>query len=68
MANSIDMAVAIRALRRESVPLKASEIAKREGMTPGAARRALQALASEGAVYQNGSGYWVLVGRERGET
>jgi DNA-binding IclR family transcriptional regulator len=48
----------LHTLRREDMPLKCSEIAHWNGITPGAARRTLLRLESEGKVRQNELGYW----------
>lgn len=60
MSVSDDMTMALDTLRREGVPLLASEIAKWNLITPSASRRALQKLAQEGVVSRNDNGYWAL--------
>jgi DNA-binding IclR family transcriptional regulator len=62
-------AAVLHTLRREHMPLKCSEIAHWNGMTPGVARRALLRLQREGSVRQNELGYWepAADGRERAD-
>jgi hypothetical protein len=52
--------IVLAALRREGVPLKPSEIAEWEGITPGAARRAMVSLQAKGRVFCNRNGYCEL--------
>ena len=60
MSTDLDNLLALQCLKREGVPLLASEVARWSDMTPGAARRALQRLAAKGAAHQQENGYWAL--------
>jgi DNA-binding IclR family transcriptional regulator len=66
-ANADYERVISRLKREDNYPLRASEIARWEGMSPGRARRALLRLQSEGRVIQNAGGYWALTPNGRSE-
>jgi predicted ArsR family transcriptional regulator len=61
MDNHRDDALVMEVLQREVMPLMPSEVAKWAGITPGAARRAMQRLQAKGLVFRNRNGYCELV-------
>lgn len=65
MAEPSDVAdrTVLGTLKREKVPLKASEIAQWSGLTYDTVRRACYRLEGKGQVYFNGAGYWALTER-----
>lgn len=52
-------------IRRERVPLKQGEIARRAHLTPARARKALHSLKANGILAKNGNGYPRVVADSR---